>query len=318
MPPKRPLLDQLFSKFSDGKASPEERSLFWKWLWGIDARENIRSFTEKETDDVRERIWNNIIANTQPAAVVKGHFVWKPYAVAAVLMIGLLLTGWLLLFNNRKKEIAGSPVIINNGNTIRHLLLPDSTQVILNTHSSIEYSAVYNEQERRIILKGEGYFKVHKDSTRPFIVQTGQIETRALGTALNIEAREAEAQIRVALTEGKIAISPVKDPAQRNLLSPGQILFYDLATRQFTTTHYTTDVTAWTRGGLVFNGIPLTEALDRLAVRYQLQVQYNKQKLKGKTITASFGNIAWKDALANILLLHDLKYQVKNGIIIIQ
>jgi transmembrane sensor len=318
MPPNRSLLDQLFRKFSNGKASPEERSLFWKWLWGIDARENKRSFTAKETEDVRARIWGHIVANTQTAAVVKGRFVWRPYAIVAVLMIGLLLTAWLLLLNNRKKEIAGSPVIINNGNTIRHLLLPDSTQVILNTHSSIEYSAIYNKQERRIILKGEGYFKVHKDSTRPFIVQTGQIETHALGTALNVEAREAEAQIRVALTEGKIAISPANDPSQRNLLLPGQILFYDKATQQFTTNHYTTDVTAWTRGGLVFNSIPLTEALDRLASRYQLQVQYNRKALQGKTITASFGNIGWKDVLANILLLHDLKYQAKDGRIIIQ
>jgi len=318
MPPKRSLLDQLFRKFSQRKASTEEQSLFWKWLWDIDARENKQSFTTKETDDARDRIWNNIVSNIQTTAVVKGRFVWKPYAVAAGLLIGLLLTGWLTLFNNRKREIAGSPVIINNDNTIRHLLLPDSTQVILNTHSSIEYSAVYNQQERRILLKGEGYFKVHKDSTRPFIVQTGQIETRALGTALNVEAREAEAQIRVALTEGKIAISPAKDPAQRNLVLPGQILFYDKATQQFTTNHYTTDVTAWTRGGLVFNSIPLTEALDRLASRYQLQIQYNKQALQGKTITASFGNIGWKDALVNILLLHDLKYQAKDGRIIIQ
>jgi transmembrane sensor len=318
MPPKRSLLDQLFKKFYNGKASPEEQSLFWKWMWDVDAREQKKTFSEKEENNVKERMWANVLLQTHPVTVMRKSLAWKSWAAAAAVLTGLLLTGWLLMVNNPKKEIAGNEVILNNSNTIRHLLLPDSTQVILNTYSSLEYSPVYNDKERRVFLKGEGFFKVHKDSTRPFIVQTGQIETRALGTALNIEARGEEAQIRVALTEGKIAISPTEDPAQKNLLIPGQILFYDRVTQQFTTTHFTTDVTAWTRGGLVFNSIPLTEALDRLAVRYQLQIQYNKQKLKGKTITASFGNIGWKDVLTNILLLHDLKYQVNSSRIIIE
>jgi len=317
MPLPKTLLNRIFRKFYTGKANTEERSLFWRWIWSADVNQTKASWTEADEILVKERLWANILSKTGTAPTRKAP-VWRPYLAAAILM-GVLLSGWLLMRpGGHQSRLAANSAIVNNGNAVRYLTLPDGTKVILNIHSVLEYSISYNDRERRVYLKGEGYFTVHKDDKRPFIVQSGQIETRALGTALNIESREGEGQIRVALTEGKIAVSVTGSDMPGRLLSPGQILFYDKANQGFTTTHYSTDVTAWTRGGLVFNGIPLTEALDRMADRYLLEVQYDRKKLSGRTITASFGSIGWQAVLANISLLHDLTYHVRNNKIIIE
>jgi ferric-dicitrate binding protein FerR (iron transport regulator) len=70
------------------------------------------------------------------------------------------------------------------------------------------------------------------------------------------------------------------------------------------------NITAWTTGSLVFNNIPLSEALDRLGKRYQLQMKYSQKQLEGKMITAVFEDISWKNALKNMLYLNDLHYRL--------
>ncbi len=46
-------------------------------------------------------------------------------------------------------------------------------------------------------LEGEAFFDVTHRPAAPFIVQTGNINTRVLGTAFNIEAYQKEASLRI-------------------------------------------------------------------------------------------------------------------------
>lgn len=307
----RKLLNRLFSRFAQQKANKEERSLFWQWLWWLDAREQESNWTNKEKDLIQERLWGNILLATHPAPGIIKKYPWKQViAAAAAVITGIVLTGLLWM----KQSPSKTYVFKSDAHATRQLLLPDSTQVILNANSSLQYSATYNHKDRRVTLTGEGYFKVRKDDLRPFIVQTDGLETQALGTAFNIEAHERENQIQVALTEGKVSID---NQLQKNILYPGQLLRYNRLTRQSTTSSFTTDVTAWTTGGISFNGIPLADALDRLAHHYQLQLHYSKKQLTGKTVTASFAKTSWQNALSSILFAHDLTYTMKDSILII-
>ena len=315
MPRNKPSLPAAFKKFISGKADHREQSLFWAWLWKLDIEEKQATLP---LTTIQEKIWEKVAAQTlhkKQAAVVR---TWKRIGVAAAVVTAVTWGGWFLVKTRPAGTMAHHSVITNDGNAIRHVTLPDGTAVTLNIYSSLEFDQDYNKAERRVILKGEGYFKVHKDSVRPFIVQSNGIETRALGTAFNIEARETEKQVRVALTEGKVAISPSTGKVQQTLLLPGQILYYDRITTQSGTAHFTTDVTAWTHGGLVFNGLPLSEALDRLSQRYHIKIRYNKEKLDGKTVTASFNKTTWQHILTNILYAYELKYQNIDSVIIIQ
>jgi ferric-dicitrate binding protein FerR (iron transport regulator) len=76
-------------------------------------------------------------------------------------------------------------------------------------------------------------------------------------------------------------------------------------------------VIARKKGGMAFNNIPLAEALDRLAERYGLRIQYVPRLLESKRVTAVFYRATWQGMLSNILFLQDMHYKVKDSLITI-
>src|SRR5690606_2603405 len=72
------------------------------------------------------------------------------------------------------------------------LLLPDGSTVLLNNNSSLDFPQQFTGDTREVILKGEAYFDIKPDASRPFIIHTGKVKTRVLGTAFNIRAYPEE------------------------------------------------------------------------------------------------------------------------------
>lgn len=81
--------------------------------------------------------------------------------------------------------------------------LADGSRVTLNTDTRIHVDL--NEQERRIDLrKGEAFFVVAKDATRPFVVYADDKRVTAVGTQFSVR-RDAE-EIQVVVTEGRVKL----------------------------------------------------------------------------------------------------------------
>ena len=79
------------------------------------------------------------------------------------------------------------------------LSLSDGTRAWLNADSRLKYPVVFAENERRIRLSGEGYFKVAKDTQAPFIVETDLGEIRVMGTEFNVKCYPDETIIATTL-----------------------------------------------------------------------------------------------------------------------
>ena len=93
--------------------------------------------------------------------------------------------------------------------------LPDGSVAQLNTNSAID--ATFTAAERRIrVVRGEVFFNVTKDPTRPFIVTSGPVAVRAIGTAFNV--RQRVDSIEVLVTEGRVRVDDAH--AGRSLLPP--------------------------------------------------------------------------------------------------
>src|SRR5690606_6865004 len=95
--------------------------------------------------------------------------------------------------------------------------LPDQSKVILNSISSITFDSEFGKTNRLVTLEGEAFFEVTTDKESPFKVQTGDVETTALGTAFNAFSRDG--QVEVSLTEGKVKVSHKINEVE---LSPGE------------------------------------------------------------------------------------------------
>lgn len=85
----------------------------------------------------------------------------------------------------------------------QRLELLDGSVVQLNTASAVQVR--YTDAERRVkLLHGEAFFAVAKNPNRPFIVDAGGVEVRAVGTAFNVRMRPEAVEVLV--TEGKVAV----------------------------------------------------------------------------------------------------------------
>jgi ferric-dicitrate binding protein FerR (iron transport regulator) len=84
--------------------------------------------------------------------------------------------------------------------------LPDGSIVWLNCESSLIFPASFSGNERTVQLKGEGYFEIAKDASRPFKVQVSDMEIVVTGTKFNIKAYNDEGKIHTTLFEGSVKI----------------------------------------------------------------------------------------------------------------
>jgi ferric-dicitrate binding protein FerR (iron transport regulator) len=106
--------------------------------------------------------------------------------------------------------------------------LPDGTTVTLNAGSRLKYDNRFGFSDRVVQLEGEGYFKVAKDASKPFIVKTSYLSVRALGTEFNVKAYPDDRTIETTLVEGAVNIESISDSkvAEIHVLKPNQKFTY--------------------------------------------------------------------------------------------
>jgi transmembrane sensor len=102
---------------------------------------------------------------------------------------------------------------------------PASLRKVLEDGSSIDLApgadvvVSYSTERRKVrLVRGEATFKVAKNPARPFVVDAGGIEVRAVGTAFNVNLQAA--QVAVLVTEGRVAVAA---PGGAVLAAPAEV-----------------------------------------------------------------------------------------------
>jgi len=154
------------------------------------------------------------------------------------------------------------------------LILPDGTQVWLNSASSITYPVAFLGNERNVTITGEAYFEVAKDKAKPFHVKSGEQNIEVLGTHFNINAYADEKAIKTTLLEGSIAVSRAGS-AEAKRISPGQQSVirpfeHTIAIQQADVE----EAVAWKNGSFYFNGADLQSIMRQVARWYDVEVVY--------------------------------------------
>src|SRR5690606_20590992 len=164
-------------------------------------------------------------------------------------------------------EVATNTLAYNSIETPRggqyQISLPDGTKVWLNAGSSLKYPVSFaTSQERKVHLKGEGYFEVAKDKNKPFRVMIDdRQEVEVLGTHFNINAYGRA--VRTALLEGMVKVSrtDVSDPEQSRILLPGQLSVNDNEKIVISNLPYVANQIAWRDGYFVFSNTNIKEIM---------------------------------------------------------
>jgi len=146
---------------------------------------------------------------------------------------------------------------------IESTTLPDGGRLWLNTRSAVTLDYT---PERRLVTLLAGEIRIETaPERRAFEVETPSGLLRALGTRFGVRLQDAVS--RIAVTAGRVAVSPGGDTDREVLVPAGERLRFDdtgVLERGATTA---ADM-AWHRGVLVADDMRLAEFLDELA-RYR-------------------------------------------------
>ncbi|MGF2411970.1 FecR family protein [Ferruginibacter sp.] len=152
--------------------------------------------------------------------------------------------------------------------------LSDGTKVWLNASSSIRFPVVFAGAERKVIIIGEAYFEVAKNTAMPFKVKTNTSEVEVLGTHFNVNAYDDEASIKTTLLEGAVKVSAAGNTALK-YLKPGQQSAINKEGKiNVIDNADTEEAMAWLNGHFQFKSADLKSILRQISRWYDVDIEY--------------------------------------------
>ena len=163
------------------------------------------------------------------------------------------------------------------------LELPDGTKVWLNSFSELKFPINFRGGERKVYLKGEAYFEVAKDASKPFYVMLDDMAVKVLGTSFNVNAYRDRGNVLTTLVTGKIEIL---DTLGKSLavLNPSEQA--DFSNSKVDVTRVNVDnCISWREGKFYFEAMRLEDIMLQLQRWYDIEVFFASENLKNKTFT---------------------------------
>jgi ferric-dicitrate binding protein FerR (iron transport regulator) len=149
--------------------------------------------------------------------------------------------------------------------------LEDGTSVWLNSRSTLSYPVSFAENERRVVVEGEAFFEVTKDTERPFIVSSQNVEMKVLGTTFNVYSYPETGIIRTSLLEGSLLVYYKDEKKKNTLLHPNeQVTFQNggMDVEQISDKGYF----LWRDGIYSFYNEPLDNILRKLELYFDIEI----------------------------------------------
>jgi len=318
-------INYIIFKVLSNEATLEEKELFDKWL--DNDKTNYAEFNKLkaywtshvkyqhniEVDEAFKRfISNKLTPIRNRNKRIRKIFVGFVSAAAAAAL--------LLLTVGQPALISRDGFTFQTKNQKDTLYLPDSTMVVLNKNSKLNYSSQYNKSERRIRLVGEAYFDVRRNAKVPFVVGMEKCQITVLGTAFNVRAYEKEKNIQATLIHGIIRFD-VKEAGNDNdnqiTLRPNQVLKYNKLTEDIIIKHVNAESSLiWMSDIHKYESKHLENFLNDLGIVYNKQINVSDKELARTIISGSFRN---NQTIDEILLLISrsvpIKWKINNDTI---
>jgi transmembrane sensor len=297
---------------------PPHQGLSDTEFWGLwteieaDLTDNIRPFQEEKVIPLNAGITlRRKVPDPGHKIEYLSHLGFRVACVLA-LAFGLGFMASYFISENPLKEL---PAIVfeersTDPGVKAHLTLSDGSQVILNSGSTLKYIRNFEEVKREVILKGEAFFNVEKDSLRPFTVVTGGVKTTALGTSFNIKSYE-EGILDISLLTGKVAVeAPLEEQAYVTLIA-GEAVNIDVAQNHITKDHFDEEmVVGWTKKILVFQKTPFGQAIRTLENWYGVQFEVVNKPATPVLFSGKFDNETLEIVLEGLSYAAKFNYEI--------
>lgn len=305
----------LMQQLASGNLSEAEEQLLKNHLLSGSGRENIQAprleeRLQRRFEEIKKRISPTPAAVPAPGKQAKMR--WQRYAAAAVLA-GCIATSYYLFRAQHSRSGTPERIITAKTGEYKNIRLEDGSQVILNGGSTLSLGNDFNKGKREVHLTGEAYFDVKPNDRQPFLIYTGSMDVKVLGTSFNVRAYPDEQSVITSLIKGKVSVTVHNHTAGKPLtetivLAPMQKLVFikssgntqlsGSGSKSAASVHVdslvrnslTNDLseTAWTVHKLSFSNETLEDVANKLEKWYGIDAELDNDTLRKMPYTGSF------------------------------
>ena len=208
--------NELLAKYILGEANTKEGQRVEQWL--EESEDHQREFRQlKRRIELGSKRYKYGVFDPRQAIQkvkfpAKRHYLRiLPVAASIIVLISSVLWFW------NKSSLQETVLLSRTGET-KIFYLPDSSRVILTGDSRLTYNAQFGKTNRELSLRGEAFFRVKRDTSKPFIVETSLIQVEVLGTSFQVIAQKLQAEVFV--EKGRVKIT-TQDKKQESILETG-------------------------------------------------------------------------------------------------
>lgn len=216
-----------------------------------------------------------------------------PAVAASVVCAALAGIGWHHLDQQRSTYITG----IGGHQTVP---LADGSRLELNTRTRLR-TRVDAEKRTVWLDRGEAYFEIKHDPTRPFVVHAGDRSVTVLGTKFSVH-RDGD-RLEVAVVEGRVQVDDGRSKSGEPAIMEGGDILFGKPSGTLVAMHASDKVArelSWRQGVLVFEQSTLAEAAAEFNRYNQKQLIIADESTASIRIGGSF-DVAAVDAFVRLL-----------------
>ncbi|MGY4539462.1 transmembrane sensor [Mucilaginibacter sp. UYNi724] len=312
-------IQRLFKLYLEGKTNARQEEILFRYL--ADNRNKNTEFHEKiqevwlnepalkdhseEAKDGLKQVWSKLEQKEQHK--INRYQILK-YAASVVLVLSAAF-GW---YSHQKHQpLNKQPIellskITGKGEKLK-MILPDSSVVYLAGESRLTWpSRFVKGGHRNICLEGEAFFEVKRDTSSPFIISTGKIQTQVLGTSFNIYAYPKDRTFSVAVRTGKVKVSERigNKISTLSMLTPGMNLVYHIENgKHVVNLERKDEINSWIENHFVFRNENMLRMLKRLERYYNVRFELKGNEMTDCRFNATFSNKNIKDVMEQLKVM---------------
>lgn len=243
-----------------------------------------------------------------PARSTRSRVLWLGWVTAAVLVGAAYWAQHVLL----TPELITRTTIAGQRAAIR---LSDGSEVLLGPETELQFPRRFRGRSREVRLRGSAYFNISRDERRPFTVHAAGTVTQVLGTRFLVRAYDGDADVEVAVAEGRVTVQRDTAPeTEAVVVSGGQLARVpEDGTAKVIEDAEIDALLGWTQGRIVFSARPLPEVLRELERWYGRTIRIAETSLRERRVTLSFEDASLDEVLEVLAASLELRVEHEAG-----